>query len=43
LGADFVVGLDVPAFATATASGVLPPKDPDFINPLNLASPAISL
>jgi enoyl-CoA hydratase/carnithine racemase len=39
LGADFVVGLDVPAFAAATASGVLPPKDPDFINPLNLAEP----
>jgi enoyl-CoA hydratase len=39
LGPDFVIGLDVPAFAAATASGVLPPKDPDFINPLNLGEP----
>ena len=39
IGPDFVVGLDVPAFAAATAAGTLPPKDADFINPLNLAQP----
>ena len=39
IGKDFAIGLDVPAFAAATAAGVLPPKDPDFINPLNLAQP----
>jgi enoyl-CoA hydratase len=39
VGPDFVAGLDVPAFVAATAAGVLPPKDTDFINPLNLAEP----
>jgi enoyl-CoA hydratase/carnithine racemase len=39
VGPDFVVGLDVPAFVAATASGVLPPKDPDFIGPLSLDRP----
>src|SRR5215469_16906759 len=32
VGRDFCVGLDVPAFAAAQATGVLPPKGPDFIN-----------
>jgi enoyl-CoA hydratase/carnithine racemase len=39
LGTDFCVGLDVPAFAAAQAAGILPPKDPDFINPLGLRLP----
>jgi len=39
VGRDFCVGLDVPAFAAAQATGVLPPKDPDFINPLGLRPP----
>jgi enoyl-CoA hydratase len=36
VGSDFVVGLDVAAFAAATAAGILPPKDSDFINPVGL-------
>jgi enoyl-CoA hydratase/carnithine racemase len=39
IGPDFVTGLDVPAFAAATAAGILPPKDPDFINPVGLGQP----
>jgi enoyl-CoA hydratase/carnithine racemase len=39
LGANFCVGLDVAAFAAAQAAGTLPPKDPDFINPLGLRLP----
>jgi enoyl-CoA hydratase/carnithine racemase len=39
VGGDFCLGLDVPAFAAAQAAGVLPPKDPDFINPLGLRPP----
>jgi enoyl-CoA hydratase/carnithine racemase len=41
VGADFVVGLDVPAFAAATAAGILPPKDPDFINPAGIGQPRL--
>jgi enoyl-CoA hydratase/carnithine racemase len=39
IGADFCMGLDVPAFTAAQAAGILPPKDPDFINPLGLRPP----
>jgi enoyl-CoA hydratase/carnithine racemase len=39
LGSNFCVGLDVAAFAAAQAAGTLPPKDPDFINPLGLRPP----
>jgi enoyl-CoA hydratase/carnithine racemase len=39
IGIDFCVGLDVAAFAAAQAAGTLPPKDPDFINPLGLRPP----
>jgi hypothetical protein len=39
MGTDFCVGLDVPAFAAALAAGILPPKDPDFINPLGPKPP----
>ena len=39
IGTNFCVGLDVPAFAAAQAAGTLPPKDPDFINPLGLRPP----
>jgi len=39
LGLNFCAGLDVPAFAAAQAAGILPPKDPDFINPLGLRPP----
>jgi enoyl-CoA hydratase/carnithine racemase len=39
IGTDFCVGLDVPAFAAALAGGILPPKDPDFINILGLRPP----
>jgi enoyl-CoA hydratase/carnithine racemase len=39
VGRDFCLGLDVAAYAAAQASGVLPPKDPDIINPLGLRPP----
>jgi enoyl-CoA hydratase len=39
IGPDFCPGLDVPAFAAAQTAGILPPKDPDFINPLGLRPP----
>jgi enoyl-CoA hydratase len=39
IGTDFCAGLDVPAFAAAQAAGILPPKDPDFINILSLRPP----
>ncbi len=39
IGPDFCAGLDVPAFAAAQAAGILPTKDPDFINPLGLRPP----
>jgi enoyl-CoA hydratase len=39
IGANFCVGLDVSAFAAAQAAGILPPKDPDYINPLGLRPP----
>jgi enoyl-CoA hydratase len=38
-GPDFCMGLDVQAFAAAQAAGILPPKDPDFINALGLTPP----
>jgi enoyl-CoA hydratase/carnithine racemase len=37
VGPDFMTGLDLPAFTAAVAAGVLPPKDPDFINPVGIA------
>jgi|ERR1700722_2311269 enoyl-CoA hydratase len=36
---NFCAGLDVPAFVAAQAAGILPPKDPEFINPLGLKLP----
>jgi enoyl-CoA hydratase len=39
IGLNFCAGLDVAAFAAAQAAGILPPKDPDFINPLGLRPP----
>jgi enoyl-CoA hydratase len=42
LGRDFCLGIDRPAFAAAQAAGILPPKDPDFINPTGLRPPARS-
>lgn len=41
VGADFITGLDVPAFVAATAAGILPPKDPDFINPIGIGPPRL--
>jgi enoyl-CoA hydratase len=41
VGADFMTGLDVPAFVAATAAGILPPKDPDFVNPIGIGPPRI--
>jgi enoyl-CoA hydratase/carnithine racemase len=38
-GPNFVSGLDVPAFNAATRAGQLPPKDPEFLQPLNLLPP----
>ena len=38
-GPNFVSGLDVAAFNAATRAGQLPPKDPDFLQPLNLLPP----
>src|SRR5258708_3951629 len=39
IGADFCAGLDVPAFTAAQAAGILPPKDPDIINPIGARPP----
>jgi enoyl-CoA hydratase len=39
MGANFCAGLDLAAVAAAQAAGILPPKDPDFINPLGLRPP----
>jgi enoyl-CoA hydratase/carnithine racemase len=39
VGRDFCLGIDRAAFAAAQAAGVLPPKDPDFINPIGLKPP----
>jgi enoyl-CoA hydratase/carnithine racemase len=39
VGRDFCLGVDRAAFAAAQAAGVLPPKDPDFINPLGVKPP----
>jgi len=39
VGADFITGLDVPAFIAASAAGILPPKDPDFVNPVGAGEP----
>lgn len=39
IGPQFCFGVDVPAFAAALAAGVLPPKDPDFVNPFGLRPP----
>jgi enoyl-CoA hydratase/carnithine racemase len=39
VGSDFSLGIDREAFAAAQASGQLPPKDPDYINPLALRPP----
>jgi enoyl-CoA hydratase/carnithine racemase len=39
IGPDFCIGLDVPAFTAGLASGQLPPKDSDFLNPLGLRPP----
>jgi enoyl-CoA hydratase/carnithine racemase len=35
-GANFVAGLDVAAFSAALRSGDFPPKDPEWMQPLNL-------
>jgi enoyl-CoA hydratase len=39
IGRDFSLGIDRAAFAAAQASGQLPPKDPDYINPVGLKPP----
>jgi enoyl-CoA hydratase len=39
VGRDFSLGIDREAFAAAQASGQLPPKDPDYINPVGLKPP----
>src|SRR6201981_2921976 len=39
LGRDFCLGIDRGAFAAAQAAGQLPPKDPDYINPVGLRPP----
>jgi enoyl-CoA hydratase/carnithine racemase len=39
IGADFCLGIDREAYRQAFASGLLPPKDPDFLNPLGLRPP----
>jgi enoyl-CoA hydratase/carnithine racemase len=41
VGADFVTGLDVPAFVAATAAGILPPKDADYVNPVGIGPPRL--
>jgi enoyl-CoA hydratase/carnithine racemase len=39
VGSNFCASLDVAAYGAAQASGLLPPKDPDFMNPLGLRPP----
>jgi enoyl-CoA hydratase len=39
VGRDFSLGIDREAFAAAQASGQLPPKDPDYINPVGVRPP----
>jgi enoyl-CoA hydratase/carnithine racemase len=39
VGPDFSLGVDVASFVAAQASGLLPPKDPDFINSFGLRLP----
>jgi enoyl-CoA hydratase len=39
IGPNFSAGVDLPAFLAGLKSGVLPPKDPDFINPFGLRPP----
>jgi enoyl-CoA hydratase/carnithine racemase len=39
IGRDFSLGVDRGAFAAAQAAGQLPPKDPDYINPVGLRPP----
>jgi enoyl-CoA hydratase len=39
VGRDFCLGVDRGAFAAAQAAGQLPPKDPDYINPVGLKPP----
>src|SRR5260370_29312003 len=39
IGPNFSPGVDLPAFLAGLKSGVLPPKDPDFINPFGLRPP----
>jgi enoyl-CoA hydratase len=39
IGPDFCRVLDVPAYASAAAAGTYPPKDPDFLHPLNARPP----
>jgi enoyl-CoA hydratase len=39
IGPDFSMGVDVPAFVAGVRAGILPPKDPDFINSFGLRPP----
>ena len=39
IGPDFSVGADLPALAAGLKAGILPPKDPDYINPFGLRPP----
>lgn len=39
IGPNFCMGVDLPAFLAGQKSGLLPPKDPDYINPLGLRPP----
>ena len=39
VGRDFSLGVDRGSFAAAQAAGQLPPKDPDYINPVSLRPP----
>lgn len=39
IGPDFSMGVDLPAFAAGVKAGILPPKDPDFINAFGLRPP----
>jgi enoyl-CoA hydratase len=39
IGPNFSLGVDLAAFLAGLQSGILPPKDPDFINPFGLRPP----
>src|SRR5260370_29068560 len=42
IGPDFSMGIDPPAFIAAVQQGIIPVKDPDYLNPLYLTPPLLT-